>query len=513
MRNISLYLIIIIATLLAGCSGEERVYRIGVSQCAAGPWREKVNREMLAAQHLYEQNVEVTICDARDNPQLQIRQIDSLAQTGIDLLVVAPTESAPMAEAVAQVRGRGIPVIFFDRKADTDDYDAFIGGDNVVAGSVVAGYAAELARQVAGHRPVVLEITAAMTTSPAQERHAGFEQVMQQHPEIDYVCMNSDWSAEKTYQILKRQIAAGHQPDIVFCHNDANGLGAYKAAKEAGLAEAISVLGIDGMPDEGIAFVQKGYLAGTYVYPTHGEQIVRLALNILTGRPFERDNDLQSVMVTPRNVDIISLNSRELIRQNEDLITIHDKLEQYFGLYNAQHKMLMASLVVIAFLVVAVLLTWRAFAQMRKALHERQTMHEEQTLFYTNPDSRTLRQVFETPQEELPAPRSQDTIFAETLNEAIRKNMANANLKMDELGETVGLSRVQLYRKVKAITGLTPVELLRQMRLQQGYVLLTTTTKTVNEIAYEVGFGTPGYFSKCFKQQYGKYPSDLRQTQ
>ena len=110
----------------------------------------------------------------------------------------------------------------------------------------------------------------------------------------------------------------------------------------------------------------------------------------------------------------------------------------------------------------------------------------------------------------MPQPRSQDAIFAETLNKAIREQLSNPNLKMDDLGERVGLSRVQLYRKVKAITGLTPVELLRQMRLQQGYALLATTNKTVQEIAYEVGFGTPGYFSKCFKQQYGKYPTDLR---
>ena len=96
------------------------------------------------------------------------------------------------------------------------------------------------------------------------------------------------------------------------------------------------------------------------------------------------------------------------------------------------------------------------------------------------------------------------------INEAIRKHLSNANLKMDDLGDEMGLSRVQLYRKVKAATGQTPVELLRQMRLQRAYALLTSTNKTVQEIAYEVGFGTPGYFSKCFKQQYGKYPMDLR---
>ena len=149
----------------------------------------------------------------------------------------------------------------------------------------------------------------------------------------------------------------------------------------------------------------------------------------------------------------------------------------------------------------------------RRTTRQRQALNEEETLFYTNPDSRTVRQVFQKTEDELPAPRSQDTIVAEELNKAILENMSNPNLKMEDLGEQVGLSRVQLYRKVKAITGLSPVELLRKMRLQQGYVLLATTNKTVQEIAFEVGFGTPGYFSKCFRQQYGKYPMELRSGQ
>ena len=56
------------------------------------------------------------------------------------------------------------------------------------------------------------------------------------------------------------------------------------------------------------------------------------------------------------------------------------------------------------------------------------------------------------------------------------------------------------------------MELLRQMRLQRAYALLGGTTKTVAEIAFEVGFNTPGYFSKCFKEQYGKLPMELRET-
>ena len=192
------------------------------------------------------------------------------------------------------------------------------------------------------------------------------------------------------------------------------------------------------------------------------------------------------------------------------MITIHDKLEAFSGLYNTQHTVLVGSFVCIALLLGALIIAWRAFLQTRKTIRQRQTMNEEQTLFYTDAVNRQLREILLDLPDDIPSPRKQDVLFAEQLNEAIRKNMSNPNLKMDDLGEDVGLGRVQLYRKVKALTGLTPVELLRQMRLQRAYALLNSTTKTVSEIAFEVGFNTPGYFSKCFKEQYGKLPMDLR---
>ena len=296
--------------------------------------------------------------------------------------------------------------------------------------------------------------------------------------------------------------------------------GVYKAVVEKKVEGKIKILGIDGLPGEGIEYVQFGHQVGSYIYPTHGEKIVRLALDILTGKYYERENILQGMMITPENVNLVDLNSRELMKQNHDLIIIQDKLEDSLKLYNTEHKFLIASIVGMILLAIAAILAMYAFWQSRKTLRERQSMNEEQTLFYTDASNRKLHELFIIPEEQLPQPRSQDMIFAEQLNETIRKNMSNPetirknmsnpNLKMEDLGEEMGLSRVQLYRKVKAITGLTPVELLRQMRLQKAYSLLTSTTKTISEIAYEVGFGTPGYFSNCFKKQFGKYPTDLR---
>lgn len=507
-----IYTLLIICTFLLLSCSKERTYKIGVSQCGPGQWREKVNQEMLAAQHLYEEAVKVVVCNANDDTQYQIRQIDSLINAGIDLLVVAPNEAEPISEAIAKVRQKGIPVIFFDRKATTDDYTAFIGGSNVEAGKIMGDYTVQVAEDlhITGRKPFIMEITGAMSTSPAQERHEGFAKAMEGHTELNYVCKEADWTSDEACRIAEEQINTGILPDIVFCHNDGMATGVYKAVVETGTEGKIKIIGIDGLPGEGLEYVQFGHQISTYIYPTHGEKIVKLALNILTGKPFERENTLQGMIVTQDDVNIVDLNCRELMKQNHDLITIQDKLEDSLVLYDTQRKILTASVVCIIALIIAVVMIWRAWWQTRKAIRQRQALNEEQTLFYTDASNRKLHEIFIKSKEELPPPRSQDMLFAEQLNEAIRKNMSNPNLKMEELGEEMGLSRVQLYRKVKAITGLTPVELLRQMRLQNAYALLTSTTKTVGEIAYEVGFGTPGYFSTCFKKQFGKYPTDLR---
>lgn len=520
MKHIA-YLIILCACLLTGCAHSNEPYKIAVAQCSKGPWREKVNQEMLAAQHLYEHDVKVSISNSYDDPLLQARLIDSLRKTDIDLMVVAPYEDIKVInDAIDRVLKAGIPVVSFDRKTSAN-YTAFIGGNNVEAGYIVGEYVASMVR-AAGHKgvgkkPLVMEITGLLSTTPALERHLGFEKAMRTLPEVEYVCRKSDWSSDASCRIVTELIDSLRRTDVsqidqtyVFCHNDGMATGVYKAVVEQGVEGRVKILGIDGMPREGQEYVKLGHQVGSYYYPTHGEKIVRLALDILTGQPYERENPMVGFVVTPENVDLVMTESNELDAQNDYLITIQNKLENFLGLYDTQRKILVGTVICIIVLVIAIIAIWYAYWQTRKAIRKRQSLNEEQTLFYTDANRRKMGEIFSTPQEELPQPQSQDVLFAEQLNEAIRRNMSNPNLKMDELGEELGLRRVQLYRRVKALTGVSPVELLRQMRLQQAYVLLGSTTKTVSEIAYEVGFNTPGYFSKCFKEQYGKLPMDLR---
>lgn len=730
MKRTKLYFLYLcgLTMFLAACSGGAH-YRIGVLQCSEGNWRNKLNKEMLAAQHLFKEDVVVEILNCHDVSEVQVRQIDSLADRGVDILVVAPNEYAEVAAALKRTKEKGVPVILFDRKAESDDYTAFIGGDNRAVGRLAASYALELAKRE-GPGGGVLEIAALQSTSPAAERHAGFAETMAGHPEAGYRCIMGDWDDHHTGEILRKEIAGGRCPDVVFCHSDFMAMGAYRALKKAGLEERVKVIGVDGLPGpgEGIEAVQRGWLAGTCVYPTEGEKIIKLALDILRGRPYERENYLKGMMVTPENVDLVASYSEELMSQGDELVTIHDKLERYLGRYNQQMKVIWVGALAIVVLVVAVMLTWMAVRQLRRAQRKTEWLNREQKQFYTNashqlktpltliagPVSELLKRgsvkeedlelleiaernivqmeavvtnvlnfgkeksaaaiADDTPTEilreesatmmekehlnllkqddaeELPeilvvddngdmrrylrtllgsrfyvleagdgqsgvrlaresVPdlivsdvmmpvmdglelcrrvktdmitshipvilltarseerqqmegyesgadayltkpfnaelllsriynllnsrrqlrrqldgrqtaeagevklRTQDRLFMEELKTAIGTHLGNANLKMDDLGEELGISRVQLYRKVKTLTGLSPVELLREMRLQRGMVLLNSTTKTVAEIAYEVGFNSPGYFSNCFKKQFGKLPMEMRSEQ
>ena len=102
-----------------------------------------------------------------------------------------------------------------------------------------------------------------------------------------------------------------------------------------------------------------------------------------------------------------------------------------------------------------------------------------------------------------------DMAFIARLRDIIQRNLQDSDLNVERIGEEIGLSRVQLYRKVKALTGQSPVELVRTARLQRGKKLLETSDMTISEVAYAVGFTFPSYFTKCFRDEFNISPSDI----
>lgn len=735
----TLFIMLAVLILATGCTSNYK-YKIGVSQCVGGRWREKANIEMLSAQHLYDTDVKVIIKNADNSNERQCLQIDSLINEGVDLLVVSPNDYHALNGSLQRAREKNIPIVFFDRTTAMKDYTAYIGGDNIEAGRKMAEYAAMLCRdsvKTEGRQPIVLEMTGPLEISPAAQRHKGFSEAISRYSDIDYHHVPSKWSYDDCKRIMQEWLKEGKTVDVVFCHSDLAAIGAYEAAKKFHKERDIHFIGIDGLPGEGIDAVQKGQLSASYIYPTHGEEVIALALRILEGKPFERVNNMKSFVVTPQNVADISLSSNSLMKQNQYLATIQSKLETYLGFYHIQRSLLIVAFLVILLLAVAVATTWRAVKVTRRANRRMRELNDEQTRFFTNashqlrtpltliagpinqlaegkgdkqqlidiiqrnvgqlqrlisdvllfrrenratvddttattneqltasrksvqdcrhdilvnnnadelatvlivddnadmraylrtllldryyvieaadgqsglklavesvPDivvsdvmmpvmdgltfctrlkqheatshipvllltarsseqqyieglqtgadmymtkpfsaelllaniasllanRQKLRQLFKTQNSSSELPTilalasgksraqhstsiSPDRRFLDAFLKAMDKHMSNTNLKIEVIGDEIGLSRVQLYRKVKALTGMTPIEILRETRLKRAMQLLKTTDKTVSEIANEVGFATPGYFSSCFKKQYDKYPTDVRE--
>ena len=103
-----------------------------------------------------------------------------------------------------------------------------------------------------------------------------------------------------------------------------------------------------------------------------------------------------------------------------------------------------------------------------------------------------------------------DNEFYAKFLQIFEKEISNPNLNIELLASQMGLGHSQFYRKIKALTNYTPVELLRQLRLKRARHLLKTTDRSISEIAYEVGFSSPAYFTRCYKEQFSETPTELR---
>jgi AraC-like DNA-binding protein len=100
-----------------------------------------------------------------------------------------------------------------------------------------------------------------------------------------------------------------------------------------------------------------------------------------------------------------------------------------------------------------------------------------------------------------------DEIFMQKVMEIVEKNLSNTSFSVEELSRELYMNRVSVYRRIFALTGKSPIEFIRAMRLQRAAELLTKTGKSITEVAYEVGFNNPKYFARYFKMAYNVLPS------
>ena len=721
------FIILGIIGLLASCSQDEKKYRIGVSQCSDDIWRDKQNSELQIGAYFHD-NVELRFAVAFDSDERQIQQIDSLVGTGIDLLIVAPNQVSTISPAIDRAYDKGIPVIVFERKTNTKKYTAYMGADNYEMGHLMGEYVATRLNE----RGRIIEVMGLKGSSPAIERHNGFREAIAQHPGIQVVAtLQGDWTEPTAYNTVKQWLdkSKGEKIDLVFGMNDRTAMGARKAFEEAGVALPL-FCGIDGLPGEngGIRLVMDSLLDASYIYPTHGDQVLQLAVDIIEGKPYEKETKLMSALVTQENARVLLMESEEIMRQSHNLEQLHEKASQYLNQLGNQRTLIFVALAAIFLLLALLVGIYMYYLQRARIQDERIQMEREQLDFYTqvSHELRTPLTLIQGPLDQLlrtndfrtasdnarelftivrrntqhltglinkmldaqtggtvtdvnahvetqhlaptesaenvkpdedaptvlivddnadiriylrsilqgqyrlleaedgkrglelareqvpdlivsdvmmpvmnglefcqqvkkddischipvilltaralekhqiegyesgadayitkpfspelllarisnllqsrhqlkdlwgmkpaaepveapatvaaPAPTPIEDAFISRFKKIVEERLSDSNLSVEDLAADMGLSRVQLYRKVKALTGNTPVDLLRKARLAQAQKLLQESTLSVSEIAYKVGFASPSYFTKCYKDEFGTVPGEARKS-
>lgn len=294
------------AAAAVGAPKHGSTYIIGMSQCNLGePWRVQMNADIAKAAEQHPE-LHVVFKDAQNDTLTQVSQIEEFINADVDLLIVSPKEAAPLTPPVAEAYRKGIPVIVLDRKVLGDQFTEFIGADNRrigrAAGEWIVKRLAELPTVKAGGHAKVVELEGLMTSTPGQDRHAGFREAIKGQP-IDIVFQaDMHWLEPDSRQEMESALATNDHIDLVYAHNDPGAHGAYLAAKAAGRDQEMLFVGIDGLPQEGRAYVARGILAASFEYPTGGREAIDSALTILHGGTVPKTITLNSRYFTPDNV-------------------------------------------------------------------------------------------------------------------------------------------------------------------------------------------------------------------
>lgn len=387
-----------VSLYLASCGGKEAHKRfvVGVSQCSEDTWRDKLNEELRIAATYYD--VDLQIKSANDDVRQQTEQINRFVEQGVDLLVVAPGQVS-ISPAIDKAYEKGIPVIIFDRQTRSNKYTAYIGADNHDIGASMAEFMANA--NTAGTK--VVKLCGLSSSSPAIERDAGFDSVAAHRPNIDIVKkVYADWTEEGAYHVMDSLLSTPYPAfNCLFAHNDRMAMGARRAVVKHGIdPKTIKFCGIDAMPQQGggMQLVAEGKLFASSIYPTHGDEVMRLAMKILTHKPYDRENRLSSALVTEANARVLLMQYDETTRQQGHLSELRDRVDKTVSDFKTQRiylLIMLGALFLLALAYVYVVRANRAKARMNRQLadsveQQRQmTKHIEelthtQLQFFTN---------------------------------------------------------------------------------------------------------------------------------
>lgn len=466
--------IILLGVLLISCGQKE--YRIGVSQCQDDAWRQKMNAEM-QRELLYHPELKIYVREAACSNELQCAQIDSFISEGVDLLIVSPNEAEDVKPAVSRAYRAGIPVIVADRRVTGDEWTAFVGGDNLAVGHMMGQWVQQKAKK-AGRAQRIMEITGLPGSTPAVLRHQGLIENIGESMIV--VQGMGAWLQDDARRVTDSLLTIYPDIDLILAQNDLMAIGATEALAKHHMPndKRPVVMGVDGL-DSGLEAIIDGRIEVTATYASRGDMVIQTAVQILKNEPYVRDTVLQTSIVDVDAARALLAASEQNAHEVATIQFLQGQMDAYWKKSRVQTILLWLML---GMLVACVMVLVRYLLSNLARLKEETEIAPVKT-----------------------TKDAEDTLTPK-MRAYIDAHLSDPDLSVELLSEEMGMSRAQLFRKTKALCGKAPVEIIREQRLKKAKELLQTTDWNIQQVAYEVGFTSPSYFTKCYKEQYGESP-------
>lgn len=380
MKNPFVYLLML-CPFFFSCSDvkEEEPYVIAFSQCMMDDvWRQAMLLEMNIEASNYN-NIRIVIADAKESNKTQIEQIQQFIDQKVDVLIISPNQSDSITPIAVEAYRKGIPTIIVDRKIGSDEYTTYVGGDSYEIGRIAGEYASSFLPENA----TIAEVWGTKLSSPAQERHLGFINGLKKK-NVNIKTVVGNWRRGVAKKEVS-QLENFEDIDLVYAHNDVMALGAREAIyeRDSALASKIIFLGVDAAfgKGAGLEAVANGLLTASFLYPTGGDQVIRVAMKILNKEQTEKKYILNTAVVEKNTARTLLLQSDQLINyQNriEQQKRNIDMLFQKFSMLRHSLFVILSLLALLLFFVIYIFYINRKISKKNIQLHIKNRESEEQ---------------------------------------------------------------------------------------------------------------------------------------
>ncbi len=314
-------------------------------------WRQAMINDMRIEASNYD-DVEIVIKDAQNNNETQIQQIRDLIRQKVDVLIISPYQSEPIAAVAEEAYRAGIPTIITDRKVNTDQYTSFVGANNYEIGLAAGNYAAHYLPPDA----IILEIWGLTQTSPAQERHKGFVDALREREDLSFRKIEGQWLVD-TARMELRKLEHPGQIDFVYAHNDMMAIAAreYFMAWDSVKGRDLRIIGVDAVAGAGLEAVEDGRINASFLYPTGGEQVVRTAMRIIQGEPVDKFIPLRTAPVDHQSARTLLLQADQLQHYKQRIEAQRSRIDGLSGrFYFLRNSLGVISLLMIGFIALSI---------------------------------------------------------------------------------------------------------------------------------------------------------------